>query len=50
MIPEGAYRVYQVYQDGKITYDRTMEFFDAEPDWALEAEAGGRSRLRPTWR
>jgi ABC-type multidrug transport system fused ATPase/permease subunit len=32
---------YQVYQDGKVTYDRTMEFFDVEPDWALEAEGRG---------
>jgi ABC-type multidrug transport system fused ATPase/permease subunit len=26
---------YQVYQDGRVTYDRTMEFFDVEPDYAL---------------
>jgi ABC-type multidrug transport system fused ATPase/permease subunit len=26
---------YQVYQDGRVTYDRTMEFFDAEPDYPL---------------
>jgi ABC-type multidrug transport system fused ATPase/permease subunit len=26
---------YQVYQDGRVTYDRTMEFFDVEPDFAL---------------
>jgi ABC-type multidrug transport system fused ATPase/permease subunit len=27
---------YQVYQDGSVTYRRTMEFFDAEPDHAIE--------------
>jgi len=27
---------YQVYQDGKINYDRTMEFFDVEPEHELE--------------
>lgn len=26
---------YQVYQDGRVTYDRTMEFFDVEPDYPL---------------
>ncbi len=26
---------YQVYQDGRVTYDRTMEFFDIEPDYPL---------------
>ena len=26
---------YQVYQDGKINYERTMEYFDAEPEHAL---------------
>jgi len=26
---------YQVYQDGHVTYDRTMEFFDVEPDYPL---------------
>ncbi len=26
---------YQVYQDGKINYDRTMEYFDVEPEHAL---------------
>ena len=30
---------YQVYQDGRVTYDRTMEFFDVEPDYPL-APAG----------
>jgi len=29
---------YQVYQDGKITYDRTMEFFDEESDYELAPE------------
>ncbi len=27
---------YQVYQDGSVTYQRTMEFFDVEPDHVLE--------------
>jgi ABC-type multidrug transport system fused ATPase/permease subunit len=27
---------YQVYQDGAVTYKRTMEFFDMEPEYALE--------------
>lgn len=27
---------YQVYQDGKINYERTMEFFDVEPEHAIE--------------
>ena len=27
---------YQVYQDGSVTYKRTMEFFDIEPEYALE--------------
>jgi ABC-type multidrug transport system fused ATPase/permease subunit len=29
---------YQVYQDGSVTYRRTMEFFDAEPDHAIEPD------------
>ena len=27
---------YQVYQDGKVTYDKTMRYFDIEPEFALE--------------
>ncbi len=27
---------YQVYQDGQVTYQRTMEFFDVVPDHAIE--------------
>ncbi len=27
---------YQVYQDGSVTYRRTMEFFDLEPDHVIE--------------
>ena len=27
---------YQVYQDGKVTYNRTMEYYDFEPEYALE--------------
>ena len=29
---------YQVYQDGSVTYNRTMEFFDVEPEHAIEPE------------
>jgi len=29
---------YQVYQDGSVTYKRTMEFFDVKPDHAIEPE------------
>jgi ABC-type multidrug transport system fused ATPase/permease subunit len=29
---------YQVYQDGSVTYQRTMEFFDAMPEHAIEPE------------
>ena len=29
---------YQVYQDGSVTYKRTMEFFDTMPEHALEPE------------
>jgi ABC-type multidrug transport system fused ATPase/permease subunit len=29
---------YQVYQDGSVTYKRTMEFFDLEPEHAIEPE------------
>jgi ABC-type multidrug transport system fused ATPase/permease subunit len=32
---------YQVFQDGKVTYQRTMEFFDVEPDVALVPEGRG---------
>jgi ABC-type bacteriocin/lantibiotic exporter with double-glycine peptidase domain len=27
---------YQVFQDGKVTYDRTIEYFDVEPEHELE--------------
>jgi ABC-type multidrug transport system fused ATPase/permease subunit len=27
---------YQVYQDGKVTYNRTMEYYDFEPEYTLE--------------
>jgi ABC-type multidrug transport system fused ATPase/permease subunit len=27
---------YQVYQDGKVNYERTMEFFDVEPEHEIE--------------
>ena len=27
---------YQVYQDGKVTYNRTMEYYDVEPEYTLE--------------
>jgi ABC-type multidrug transport system fused ATPase/permease subunit len=29
---------YQVYQDGKVTYDKTMSYFDIEPEFELEPE------------
>jgi ABC-type multidrug transport system fused ATPase/permease subunit len=29
---------YQVYQDGSVTYKRTMDFFDVEPDHAIEPD------------
>jgi ABC-type multidrug transport system fused ATPase/permease subunit len=29
---------FQVYQDGSVTYRRTMEYFDAEPEFLLENE------------
>jgi ABC-type multidrug transport system fused ATPase/permease subunit len=29
---------YQVYQDGRVTYDKTMRYFDVEPDFVLEAK------------
>ena len=29
---------YQVYQDGKVTYDKTMSYFDIEPEFVLEPE------------
>ncbi len=29
---------YQVYQDGSVTYKRTMEFFDVEPEHAIEPD------------
>jgi len=32
---------YQVYQDGAVTYRRTMEFFDAEPDHVIEPRDRG---------
>jgi len=32
---------YQVYQDGAVTYKRTMEFFDADPDHVIEPHDRG---------
>ncbi|MDX2501748.1 MAG: ABC transporter ATP-binding protein, partial [Deltaproteobacteria bacterium] len=32
---------YQVYQDGRINYQRTMEFFDVEPEHAIEPKDRG---------
>ncbi len=29
---------YQSYQDGRVSYDKTMTYFDAEPDYALAPE------------
>ena len=39
---------YQVFQDGKITYERTIEFFDVEPDGPLAAEGRGPLELEPS--
>ena len=36
---------YQVYQDGSVTYRRTMEYFDAEPEFLLEPENRGALEL-----
>ena len=30
---------YQVYQDGKVNYKKTMDYFDVEPEYTLEPEA-----------
>jgi ABC-type multidrug transport system fused ATPase/permease subunit len=38
---------YQVFQDGKVTYERTMEFFDVEPEVALVPEDRGPLELEP---
>jgi len=32
---------YQVYQDGRVNYERTMEYFDHEPEHAIEPEDRG---------
>jgi len=39
---------YQVFQDGKVTYQRTMEFFDVEPDVALVPEGRKPFELEPS--
>ncbi|MGE5256151.1 MAG: ABC transporter ATP-binding protein/permease [Hyphomicrobiales bacterium] len=39
---------YQVFQDGTVTYQRTMEFFDAEPDAALVPEGREPLQLEPS--
>jgi ABC-type multidrug transport system fused ATPase/permease subunit len=39
---------YQVYQDSRITYERTMEFFDVEPDVTLAPEGRGPLALEPS--
>ncbi|MEJ2102214.1 MAG: ABC transporter ATP-binding protein/permease [Desulfobacterales bacterium] len=39
---------YQVFQDGSVTYKRTMEFFDARPDHALEPIDRGPFDLEPS--
>lgn len=36
---------YQAYQDGVVTYDKTMRYFDAEPEHALEPEGREPYRL-----
>ena len=39
---------YQVYQDGSVTYQRTMEFFDVMPDHAIEPDDREAYNLEPS--
>ena len=39
---------YQVYQDGSVTYDRTMEYFDLEPDYELVPKDRPPMELEPS--
>ena len=39
---------YQVYQDGSVTYNRTMEYFDIEPDYELEPKDRPPMELEPS--
>ncbi|MGD9055970.1 MAG: ABC transporter ATP-binding protein/permease [Desulfobacterales bacterium] len=39
---------YQVYQDGHVTYQRTMEFFDVMPEHAIEPEDRDAFDLEPS--
>ncbi|MGD8989954.1 MAG: ABC transporter ATP-binding protein/permease [Desulfobacterales bacterium] len=39
---------YQVYQDGSVTYRRTMEFFDVMPEHAIEPEKRDAYDLEPS--
>ena len=39
---------YQVYQDGSVTYQRTMEFFDVEPEHVIEPESREVFDLEPS--
>jgi ABC-type multidrug transport system fused ATPase/permease subunit len=39
---------YQVYQDGSVTYKRTMEFFDAMPEHAIEPKDREAFDLEPS--
>ena len=39
---------YQVYQDGSVTYKRTMEFFDVMPDHAIEPKDRKALDLEPS--
>ncbi len=39
---------YQVYQDGSVTYQRTMEFFDVMPDHAIEPDDREAYDLEPS--
>ncbi|MBW2487386.1 MAG: ABC transporter ATP-binding protein/permease [Deltaproteobacteria bacterium] len=39
---------YQVYQDGTVTYNRTMEFFDVEPDHVIEPHDRAPYDLEPS--
>jgi len=36
---------YQVFQDGKVNYERTMQYFDVEPEHAIEPEDRGPMEL-----
>jgi ABC-type multidrug transport system fused ATPase/permease subunit len=39
---------YQVFQDGSVTYNRTMEYFDVEPDYEIAAKDRPPMELEPS--